>query len=234
VELFLLRTVYSSHPLLTRLALYFALFMALQWLLSWRRNGDPVARLGRQRDLALMLGALGLALVLTATGFQGRTTRQGQLELAASAPIRVSYGDPAAAPTIRVFTARGCGPCRNLEGQLRQIMHEGYAVQYIPGSLDDQDWNLVATAVCGADSGSASGAGFEAAFSLPPDAQAPVTGAVCGGTVGGNEAIQRRLSGHLLYPTLVMPDGLLIVGSPSLDYLRRYLRTAAPLPGQPS
>jgi hypothetical protein len=231
VELFLLRAAYSSHPLLTRLALYFALFVALQWLLTWRRAaGDPGVRRQRRIDLALLVAALGAALALTVAGFQDHGARQAQLALAAAAPVRVSYGDPATAPTIRVFTARGCGPCLHLEGQLRQLMHEGYAVQYIPGSLDDNDWGLVTAAACGPGSG----AGFERAFNMPPDAQAPVTGAVCQGNIAGNEALQRRLSGHLLYPTVVMPDGLLIVGAPSLAYLRQYLQAAAPLPGRPS
>lgn len=235
MELYLLRAMYSSHPLLTRLALYTALFLALQWLLTWRRAAaDAPVRRERWRELALLAAALGVALVLTVVGFQGRSTRQGQLELAASAPIRVSYGDPAAAPTIRVFTARNCGPCKGLEAELPQIVHAGYAVQYIPGSLDDQDRELVATAVCGSGAGTAPGAGFEPAFGIRPDAQAPVSGAVCQGDVAGNEAVQRRLSGQLMYPTVVMPDGLLIVGAPSLDYLRRYLRASAPLPGRPS
>jgi hypothetical protein len=229
VELFLLRAIYSSHPLLIRLALCTALFSALQLALSrWRAGRGEMTPWRWRQDLTLLLVALGAALVLTSAGFQGAATRQGQLALAAAAPVRVSYGDPAAVPTIRVFTARHCGPCKGLEGELRQVMHEGYAVQYIPGSLDDQDHALVAAAICGADSG----AGFEPAFEIPRDPRAPVTGVVCKGDVAGNEAVQRRLSGQLLYPTVVMPDGLLIVGAPSLEYLDRYLRAAAPLPGR--
>lgn len=230
MELFLLRAAYSSHPLLTRLALYLALFAALHWLLTWRRAArDAAVRGSRRQDLQILAAALGAALLLTVAGFQGRGTRERQLNVAASAPLHVSYGNPAA-PTTRVFTARGCGPCMQLEGELRQLMHEGYAVQYIPGSLDDQDWLLVTAAVCGG-----SGAGFERAFNMAPDAQAPITGAVCQGNIAGNEAVQHHLRrGGLLYPTVVMPDGLLIVGAPSLAYLRQYLQAAAPLPGQPS
>jgi hypothetical protein len=237
VRLFVLRVLYSAPnwALLSRLLLLVALFLAVQQLMLRRGQQHLTPEQWAARDrgpwvLAVVLVAWG---VLTFFGYQGSTTRRGHLEMAQSAPVRVTYGDAAHAPVIQVFTAPGCGPCKSLEGRLKAVIAQGYAVQYIPSSLGGGDWDAINAAMCESDRK----AGFERLFGMaamaPPAAEAP-----CRSGVTDNEAVLNRLAGRLVFPTVVMPDGLLMIGAPSDARLRSYLQAVAPLPaaaagGQP-
>lgn len=228
-RLWIMRALYSapSWALLSRILLFVALFLAVQQLMLWRgRPLSPEQQAARHSGpwvLAAVLAAWG---VLTFFGYQGSATRRSHLQIAQSAPVRVTYGDAAHAPVIQVFTAPGCGPCMSLEGRLKAVIGQGYAVQYIPSSLGGGDWDLINAAMCEADPK----AGFERIFGIAgsPRPQAPQ--AVCRSGVMGNEAVLRKLAGSLVFPTVVMPDGLLLIGAPSDARLHAYLQAAAPLP----
>ena len=228
-RLWILRALYSAPnwALLSRILLFVALFLAVQQLML--RRGKPLspeqrtAREGGPWVLAAVLAAWGL---LTFFSYQGSATRRSHLEIAQSAPVRVTYGDALHAPVIQVFTAPGCGPCKSLEGRLKAVIGQGYAVQYIPSSLGDDDWDVLNAAMCEADPK----AGFERVFGIAGRAPPMAPPTACRSGVMGNEAVLRKLSGRLVFPTLVMPDGLLLIGAPSDARLHAYLQAAAPLP----
>jgi hypothetical protein len=228
VWLLLLREMNSASEWapLSRLLLVAVLFLALRHLWSRRRGGlSPDQPVERDPGLWLLAGMLAAWAVLSFTNYQGPAARRAHLQIAQSAPVRVTYGDAAHAPVIQVFTARGCGPCIALEQRLRSVIAEGYAVQYIPGSLDGADWNVINAAMCEIDPK----AGFEQVFG---GGGLPAFGAVrpgCRSGVGGNESVLRKLAGNPVFPTLIMPDGLLLIGAPSESRLRSYLHAAAPL-----
>jgi len=222
-----LRAVDSAQDsgLLPRLLLIAALFLAVQYLLlRWRKDLTPQQRAARHFSPWLPAGMLAGWAVLNLFSYQGPVTRGHQLEIAQSAPVRVSYGDAAHAPVIQVFTAPGCGPCKSLEMRLRDVIAQGYAVQYIPSSLDDGDWDQINAAMCQADRK----AGFERLFAGGGPMQPIAAG--CESGVTGNEAVLRKLAGKLYFPTVVMPDGLMLIGAPSDEELQAYLHAAAPLP----
>ncbi len=110
----------------------------------------------------MLAAVLAAWAVLTLFTYQGSVTRHSHLEIAQTAPVRVTYGDAEHAPVIQVFTAPGCGPCKSLEGRLKTVIGQGYAVQYIPGSLSGGDWDLINAAMCEADPK----AGFERIFGI--------------------------------------------------------------------
>lgn len=229
VRLLLLRVMDSAPQwaLLSRLLLLAALFVALQQLPLWlRRHADAGQRAARRQGpwlVAALLAAWGL---ISSIGYQGPATRRAQLELARSAPLRVGYGDAAHAPLIQVFTAPGCGPCRLLERRLQGVIAQGYAVQYIPGSLGGNDQETIEAALCEPDPR----AGFERVFAMAGAAPAALAPPPCRGGVRDNQAVQHRLAGRVVFPTLVLPDGFMVVGVPSEARLRAYLQAAAPLP----
>jgi hypothetical protein len=225
-HLLLLRLAHASPGawLLSRVLLLLALSLLLQQL--WLRRSPTLAEMN---VVTLRGGLLALPLLLAAAalcawlGYQTAGLRAQQLQLARSAPVRLAYGT-AGAPVIQVFTAPGCGPCRNLEARLHAFIREGYAVEYIPVSMNgDEDWEALEAALCSADPR----AGFEQVFAL---AGAPPATPGCISPVRGNEPVLESLSGRQVFPTVVMPDGLLRIGAPSDGELRDYLRAAAPLP----
>ncbi len=214
LHLFLLRLMHASPGawLLARLCLAIAVGLLLSRLID-RRHSSPLG-------LGLVLLA---AAVCTFVGYQRQTVRAGQLETARSAPVRLAYGT-SGAPAIQVFTAPGCGPCRDLEARLQAFIGAGYAVEYIPVSMrGEEDWEALAAAMCSVDPRTA----FERVYAL---AGAPPAGPDCHSRVRENEAVLQALSGREVFPTVVMPDGLLRIGAPSDRELRDYLRAAAPLP----
>jgi len=225
-HLLLLRLAHASPWawMLSRVLLLLALSLLLQQL--WLRRSPTLAEMnvvtlrGGLLVLPLVLAAAGLCAWL---GYQTAARRAEQLRLARSAPARLAYGT-AGAPVIQVFTAPGCGPCRNLEARLRPFIREGYAVEYIPVSMNgDEDWDALEAALCSPDPRAA----FEQVFAL---AGAPPATPGCISRVRGNEPVLEALSGRPVFPTVVMPDGLLRIGAPSDGELRDYLRAAAPLP----
>jgi len=228
-RLFMLRAWYSApdSTFLSRVLLFATVYLVVQ-LLILRRGGElsPAQRAMRARGPWILAGVLAAWGALVFAGYQGPVVRGTHLEIAQSAPARVTYGDAAAAPVIQVFTAPGCGPCKYLEGNLKPLIAQGYAVQYIPGSLNGDDWDVLNAALCEADPR----AGFERVFGMSgfsvPAAAAPS----CRSGVSGNEAVLRKLAGSAVFPTVVMPDGFLMIGAPSNARLRAYLRAAAPLP----
>ena len=229
-RLFLMRAWYSAleSTFLSRVLLFAAVYLVVQ-LLILRRGGElsPSQRVMRARGPWILAGVLAAWGVLVFAGYQGPVVRGTHLEIAQSAPARVTYGDAATAPVIQVFTAPGCGPCKYLEGNLKPLIAQGYAVQYIPGSLSGDDWGVLNAALCEADPR----AGFERVFgmsrvSVPAAAAAPL----CRSGVSSNEAVLRKLAGSAVFPTVIMPDGFLMIGAPSDARLRAYLRAAAPLP----
>ncbi|MDB5976558.1 MAG: hypothetical protein JWR07_3318 [Nevskia sp.] len=228
VRLFVLRVLYSAPNwvLLSRLLLFVAVFLAVQQLLLWRsKDLTPEQAAARARGrwvLGVVLAAWG---VLTMIDYQGSAARHSHLEAAQSAPVRVTYGDAAHAPVIQVFTAPGCGPCKSLEGRLKAVIAQGYAVQYIPSSLGDNDWDAINAAMCEPDRK----AGFERLFGMGFTAPA-VPAPLCISGVTDNEAVLRKLAGQLVFPTVIMPDGFLVIGAPSDARLHAYLGAAAPLP----
>jgi len=236
VRLLWLRAIDSApdSALLPRLLLIAALFLAVRHLLlRWRKDLSPEQRAARHFGPWLPAGLLAGWALLSLISYQGPVTRGHQLEIAQSAPVRVSYGDAARAPVIQVFTAPGCGPCKSLEERLRSVIAQGYAVQYIPSSLGDNDWDQINAAMCQADRK----AGFERLFGGGGPTQ-PIAAPGCQSGVRDNEAVLRKLAGKLYFPTVVMPDGLMLIGAPSDEKLQAYLRAAAPLPaaaggGQP-
>lgn len=235
VRLFVLRVLYSapSWALLSRLLLFLALFLAVQQLLLRRgQHLTPAQWAVRDRGPWALLVVAAVWGVLTFATYQGSSTRRSHFETAQSAPVRVSYGDAAHAPVIQVFTAPGCGPCKSLEGRLKAVIGQGYAVQYIPSVLGGGDWDALNAAMCEADRK----AGFERVFGMAGFAAPAASSPLCRSGVTDNEAVLLRLAGRLVFPTVIMPDGLLLVGAPSDATLRAYLRVAAPLPatgGQP-
>ena len=228
VRLFVLRVMYSAPnwALLSRLLLFVSLFLAAQQLMLWRSKSlTPEQAAARARGPWVVAALLAVWSVLTMVGYQGSVTRRGHFEAAQSAPVRVTYGDAAHAPVIQVFTAPGCGPCKSLEGRLKAVIAQGYAVQYIPSSLSDNDWDAINAAMCEPDRR----AGFERLFGMAFTAPAmPVPACISG--VTDNEAVLRKLAGQLVFPTVIMPDGFLVVGAPSDARLHAYLGAAAPLP----
>ena len=228
VRLFVLRVLYSAPnwALLSRLLLFVAVFLAVQQLLLWRsRDLTPEQATVRARGRWVLGAVLAAWGVMTLVGYQGAATRRGHYEAAQSAPVRVTYGDAAHAPVIQVFTTPGCGPCKSLEGRLKAVIAQGYAVQYIPSSLGDNDWDAINAAMCEPDRR----AGFERLFGMGftvPAAPAPL----CVSGVTDNEAVLRKLAGQLVFPTVIMPDGFLVIGAPSDARLHTYLGAAAPLP----
>ncbi len=229
MRLFLLRAQYSAPDwiMLSRLLLLAAAFFAVQYLLLLlRRDLSPQQRAARHFGLGLPLGLLLAWALLNLVGYQGPAARAHHLAIAGSAPARVSYGDPAHAPTIQVFTAPGCGPCKYLESRLKDVVAQGYAVQYIPSSLNGADWDEIDAALCEVNPK----AGFERLFGigggLIPAAGQPG----CRSRVRDNQAALQKLAGELVFPTVVMPDGLLLVGVPSDFMLQNYLQAATPLP----
>ena len=229
VRLFVLRVLYSAPnwALLSRLLLFVALFLAVQQLMLWRsKDLTPEQAAARARGPWVVAVLLAAWSVLTMVGYQGSATRHGHFEAAQSAPVRVTYGDAAHAPVIQVFTAPGCGPCKSLEGRLKAVIAQGYAVQYIPSSLGDNDWDVINAAMCEPDRK----AGFERLFGMAgltaPAAPTPA----CISGVTDNEAVLRKLAGQLVFPTVIMPDGFMVIGAPSDARLHAYLGAAAPLP----
>ena len=231
-RLFLLRAWYSAQEstFLSRVLLFATVYLVVQ-LLMLRRGGElsPSQRAMRARGPWILAGVLAAWGILLYSGYQGPVVRGTHLEIAQSAPARVSYGDAQHAPLIQVFTAPGCGPCKYLEGNLKPLIAQGYAVQYIPASLSGDDWDLLNAALCEADPR----AGFERVFGMSgisvlatPAAAAPS----CRSGVSGNEAVLRKLAGSAVFPTVIMPDGFLMIGAPSDAKLRGYLPAAAPLP----
>jgi thiol-disulfide isomerase/thioredoxin len=194
-------------------------------LLRWRSDLSPQQLAARHFGPALPALLLAGWVLLTWFGYQGSMARRHQLEIAQSAPARVTYGD-AAAPVIQVFTAPGCGPCKMLESQLKNVIAQGYAVQYIPSSLSGADWDEINAALCQTDPK----AGFERLFDSGGQAALPPPQPGCQSGVRNNQAVLQKLAGQLVFPTVVMPDGLLLIGAPSESKLQTYLRAAAPLP----
>lgn len=225
-HLLLLRLAHASPGawMLSRVFLLLALSLLVQQL--WLRRSPTLAEMNvvtLRGGLLLLPLVLGAAALCGWLGYQGPGQRAEQLRLARSAPVRLAYGR-AGAPAIQVFTAPGCGPCRNLEAHLRSFIEEGYAVEYIPVSMNgDEDWEALEAALCSADPR----AGFERVFAL---AGAPPATPGCFSPVRGNEPVLEALSGRQVFPTVVMPDGLLRIGAPSDRELRDYLQAAAPLP----
>jgi hypothetical protein len=228
-RLFVLRAWYSAQEstFLSRVLLFATVYLVVQ-LLMLRRGGElsPAQRVMRARGPWILVGVLVAWGILLYSGYQGPVVRGTHLEIAQSAPARVSYGDAATAPLIQVFTAPGCGPCKYLEGNLKPLIAQGYAVQYIPASLSGDDWDVLNAALCEADPR----AGFERVFGMSglsaPAAAAPS----CRSGVSGNEAVLRKLAGSAVFPTVIMPDGFLMIGAPSDAKLLAYLHAAAPLP----
>jgi hypothetical protein len=221
----MLRLSHASPAALTLMAMLLAAAAGLvAHQLSIRRSPT----LTDMNKVPLRAGLLALPLVLLGAavagrlGYQGEALRAEHLRLSQAAPVRVSYG-AAGAPTIQVFTAPGCGPCRQLEGELGSVIAEGYAVQYIPVSMfGDEGWDQLEAAMCSEDPR----AGFERAFSL---SRLPPAGPDCHSRVRENEAALDAL-GSAAFPTVIMPDGLLQLGAPPLAELRDYLHATAPLP----
>jgi hypothetical protein len=221
----MLRLMHAAPAALTLMVMLLGLAAGLVSHQLMVRRSPTLTDMNR---VPLRIGLLALPLVLLAAfaagrlGYQGESTRAGQLHLAQTAPVRVSYG-AAGAPTIQVFTAPGCGPCRQLEGELGILIGEGYAVQYIPVSMfGDEGWEQLEAAMCSDDPR----AGFERVFSM---SHVPPAGPDCHSRVRENEAVLDAL-GSDAFPTVIMPDGLLRLGVPSLEELRDYLRATAPLP----
>ena len=228
-RLFVLRAWYSAQEstFLSRVLLFLTVYLVVQLLLLLRGGElSPAQRTMRARGPWLLAGLFAAWGILLYSGYQGPVVRGIHLEIAQSAPARVSYGDAQHAPLIQVFTAPGCGPCKYLEGNLKPLIAQGYAVQYIPASLSGDDWDVLNAALCEADPR----AGFERVFGMSglsvPAAAAPS----CRSGVSGNEAVLRKLAGSAVFPTVIMPDGFLMIGAPSDAKLRAYLQAAAPLP----
>jgi hypothetical protein len=221
----MLRLLHSAPASLTLLVMLLALAAGLVVHQLGIRRSPTLTDMNRA---PLRAGLLALPLVLLAAfgagriGYQGQSLREEQLRLAQTAPVRVAYGDPAA-PALQVFTAPGCGPCRQLEARLGEVIREGYAVQYIPVSMfGDEGWDQLEAAMCSADPRAA----FERVFAM---AQVPPAGPDCHSRVRENQAVQSAL-GSAVFPTVIMPDGLLQLGAPSIGELRDYLHATAPLP----
>ena len=234
MRLLLLRGMYSapSWTLLSRLLLFAALFIGVQQVMLWlRRDPGPEQRAARRQGSWLVLALLAAWGLVSGIGYQGAAMRRDHLALAQAAPLRISYGDTAHAPVIQVFTAPGCGPCKSLEGRLQPLIAQGYAVQYIPGSLGGGDEETIEAALCETHPGAA----FERVFGMAtPAASAQASAPPCGGGVRANEAVLHRIAGMVEFPTVVMPDGFVIVGAVSATRLSTYLSAAAPLPAAPA
>lgn len=225
LHVLLLRLSHASPAALTLMVMLLALAAGLALHQVVLRRSPTLAEMHR---VPLRAGLLALPLVLLAAaaagrlGYQGQGLRAEQLRLAQSAPVRLAYG-AAGAPVIQVFTAPGCGPCRRLEAELGGLIGEGYAVQYIPVSMiGDEGWDQLEAAMCSADPRAA----FERVVAM---AALPPAGPDCHSRVRENEAVLDAL-GSEAFPTVIMPDGLLQLGAPSLGELRAYLRATAPLP----
>ncbi|MBV8062491.1 MAG: thioredoxin fold domain-containing protein [Nevskia sp.] len=226
LHLLLLRLTHLTPgpAMLARVSLALALGLLVQQLLL-RRNAAVAEVVPLRTGLLSLPLLLGVALLAAWLGYPTQSVRQHQLDLARSAPVRLAYG-PAGAPAIQVFTAPGCGPCRLLEERLGTLIAEGYAVEYIPVSMrGDEDWDALAAAMCSANPRAA----FEQVYAM---AAAPTPLAGCDSRVRENAPVLQSLVGEEVYPTVVMPDGLLRVGAPSEEELRDYLRAASPLPGK--
>jgi thiol-disulfide isomerase/thioredoxin len=225
LHVLMLRLAHSAPATQTLMVMLFGLAVGLvSHQLLIRRSPT----LTDMNTAPLRAGLLALPLVLLAAlgvgrlGYQGQAQRAEQLRLAQTAPVRVSYG-PADAPAIQVFTAPGCGPCRMLEARLGELVREGYAVQYIPVSMvGDEGWDQIEAAMCSADPRAA----FERVYAMAP---VPPAGPECHSRVRENQAVQQAL-GSQVYPTVIMPDGLLELGAPPIEKLREYLHATAPLP----
>jgi hypothetical protein len=209
-HLFLLRLHYSSPDTeqLARVFLLVAAVLAVHQLLI--RSSPTRKEMERTQLRGGLLGlvfCLGVAALLSVWGYQGAGKRGRNLEIAGDAPVRFSYGAQGA-PLIQVFTAPGCGPCHELEGRLAGVIAEGYAVQYIPSPLSEDDWGLILAAVCAPDARAA----FERLYRMQPPPQPGAVPQSCDNSAHLNEAALQRLTGRLVYPTVVMPDGFTIVG----------------------
>ena len=225
LHLLLLRLRYASPETAQLLHIFLLVAAVLAAHQLWvrssptRRELEQAALRGGLIGLAL---CLGLAVAACFWGYQGGAARARNLQIAGAAPLRVAYG-AGGAPLIQVFTAPGCGPCAELEARLGPVIEAGYAVEYLPSPLSEEDWLPIVSALCAPDPHAA----FEHLYRMAQPPQPGAVRRVCDDRARLNEAALKQLTGRLVYPTVV-PDGFVLLGAPSQATLLGYLHAVAP------